>query len=79
MSLMVIETEDDIFLGSLDITGDKVRVKTHTRGHPVFLDIKDIVRLTPAEEHEAVEGNARVDVEPHTAEQATIRYVLMGL
>lgn len=66
---MVVETEDDHYVGTLSIDGDKVRVNTHTAGHPVLLDIEDIERIIPFAEYEAAE------IEPHTDSATTLAYI----
>jgi hypothetical protein len=49
--LMVVETEDDIFLGTLEVNGETVKVKTGLPGRPTILRLDDIEDLTPAIDH----------------------------
>jgi hypothetical protein len=49
--LQVIETEDNVYLGTLTRTGDEVKVKTGYAGRPVILHVSEIDAVTPAEQH----------------------------
>ncbi|MGZ4745693.1 MAG: hypothetical protein ACXVYY_01285 [Oryzihumus sp.] len=54
--LHVVETEDDRWLGALDITKDgRLRVVTGRRGHPVVLELCEVVSIEPADGHPDVE------------------------
>lgn len=49
--LMVIETDNNAYLGVPDIQNDWVIVRTGLRGRPVVLHEYDIVSCTPAVGH----------------------------
>jgi hypothetical protein len=49
--LLVIETEDDIFLGAVFVKGNKVTLRTGYRGRPKVLDLDEIESVTLASEH----------------------------
>lgn len=49
--LLVVETEDDWFLGSVEVRADVLIVRSGFVGHPVVLEHEDVVRITPVEEH----------------------------
>jgi hypothetical protein len=53
--LMVVETEEDIFIGALDVDGDEVTIKTGLVGRPKVLHVGEIDAVTPAAEHPDVE------------------------
>jgi hypothetical protein len=53
--LLVVETEDDWFLGTVEVLPDVVVVRSGFVGRPVVLRHEDVVRVTPALEHEAPE------------------------
>jgi hypothetical protein len=56
-SLVVVETEDDQFLGYLDVDGEGVlRLRSGFRGHPFLLDADEIVAITVAAEHPCVDS-----------------------
>jgi hypothetical protein len=53
--LLVVETEDDWFLGTVEVLPDVVVVRSRFVGRPVVLRHEDVVRVTPALEHESPE------------------------
>lgn len=56
-TLVVVETEDNAYLGTLAINPDgRVAVRTGLVGHPPLLDLDEIEAVTPAAEHYAVVG-----------------------
>lgn len=55
-SLVVVETEDDQFLGFLDLGPDGLfRLRSGFRGHPYLLDADDVVAITLATQHPFVD------------------------
>ena len=53
---LVVETDDDHYLGVLDTAADgRFWVRTGRRGHPVRLHRDDVITITPAAEHPFVE------------------------
>ena len=48
--LVVVETEDDVFLGTAELTADGVVVRTGFRGHPVTIPAEDVLFISPASE-----------------------------
>lgn len=54
MSLFVVETHDDLFVGSVDFHEGFLAVRPGHRGHPKKVAQEDVVRLIPAEEHDDV-------------------------
>lgn len=53
--MVVVETEDDQFLGFVENQGDTVIVRTGRRGHPTILQRADIESILPAQGHLYVE------------------------
>lgn len=49
--LMVVETEDDRYLGTLDVKGKQVTIRTGLQGRPKVLDLADVLDVTPAAGH----------------------------
>lgn len=53
--LVVVETDDDHYLGTLDTAPDgRLWVRTGRRGHPIRLHRDDVVAITPASQHPLV-------------------------
>lgn len=46
--LWVVETEDDQFLGTVEVVDQTVVIRNGFRGHPVTVDISDITSMEPA-------------------------------
>jgi hypothetical protein len=44
---VVVETEDDLFLGTAEVLADVVVVRSGFLGHPKVLAHEDVVRVTP--------------------------------
>ncbi len=50
--VVVVETEDEHYLGMLDVDGDGwLRVRTGFRGHPHLVDPDEVVSVTLAADH----------------------------
>jgi hypothetical protein len=49
--LMVVETEDNVYLGTLTRQGNTVKVMTGYAGRPVILEVSEINEVTPAAGH----------------------------
>jgi hypothetical protein len=45
--LVVVETEDDLFLGTAEVLADVIVVRSGFVGRPVVLAHEDVVRVTP--------------------------------
>lgn len=48
--LLVVETDDDRFLGTVEVLGEALIVRSGFRGHPVVLRHEDVMRVTLASE-----------------------------
>jgi hypothetical protein len=46
--LVVVETEDDWFLGTVEVVGESMIVRSGYVGRPVVLAPEDVVRIVPA-------------------------------
>ena len=53
--LVVIETEDDQFLGTAEVDDDCLVIRPGYVGRPLRVPLADVIRLTLASEHDAVE------------------------
>ena len=53
--LLVIETDDDAYLGTAQVDGDSLVVRSGNVGRPTILAITDVQRITVASEHPLVE------------------------
>ena len=53
--LLVVESEDDAWIGTAEVVGDLLIIRSGFRGHPVLLPLEDVRRITPADECEDVE------------------------
>lgn len=49
--LMVVETEDDWFLGTVEVAGETLIVRSGFVGRPVVLAVEEVLRIVPAAEH----------------------------
>lgn len=49
--LVVVETEDDWFLGTVEVAGETLIVRSGFVGRPVVLAVEEVVRIVPAAEH----------------------------
>ena len=49
--LVVVETEDDHYLGTAEVRGGYSIVRNGYVGRPVHLNLADVQRITPATEH----------------------------
>ena len=47
----VVETDDDWYLGQVDVKHGAVRVRTGYQGHPKMISPDDVVDIIPADEH----------------------------
>lgn len=45
--LLVVETEDDWFLGSVELRAEVLVVRSGLRGHPTSVPHEDVVRIVP--------------------------------
>jgi len=53
--IVVVETEDDWFLGTAELTLDAIVVRSGFVGRPTVLSHEDVVRVVPAWEHADLE------------------------
>jgi hypothetical protein len=49
--LVVVETEDDVYLGTAEFRNGSVIVRTGYRGHPTRVPMQDVTGITVASEH----------------------------
>ena len=49
--LYLVKTEDDGYLGTVEITEGRLVVRSGLAERPVLLAAADVVRITPAHEH----------------------------
>jgi hypothetical protein len=54
--LLVVETDDDWFLGTVDVLPDVLVVRRGFVGRPVLVAHEGVVRVTPAGEHSVSPG-----------------------
>lgn len=54
-ALYVLETHDDIYLGTIKVVGEEVHVHNGFVGRPVVLHVSELVTFTPARVHPDVE------------------------
>lgn len=54
-NLMVVETEDNVYLGTLDVNDGQVTIRTGMTGRPPVIAVEDVLEVTPAERHPDVE------------------------
>lgn len=50
--VLVVETDDDWYLGSVEVRDDCVVVRSGFAGRPVVVPVEDVVRIVPASEYE---------------------------
>ena len=50
-ALVVVETEDDWYLGTAEVTQDALIVRNGFVGRPTVLAHEDVVRVVPVEEY----------------------------
>ena len=55
---VVVETEDDWYLGTIRVSAGMATIYTGRTGRPPVLDMEDIESVTPVEEHPHVERTA---------------------
>ena len=48
--LLVVETDEDRFMGSVEVLADVLVVRSGYRGHPTTVAHGDVVRITPVDE-----------------------------
>jgi hypothetical protein len=53
--LVVVETEDDAWLGTAEAVDGHLVIRSGFRGHPVLVPLEDVERLSLASEHEDCE------------------------
>lgn len=53
--IYVVETYDDIYIGTVAVKRNEVRIRSGFVGHPIVLDVHDIVTITRADCHPDVE------------------------
>jgi hypothetical protein len=49
--IVVVETEEDVFLGTAEVSDGHVVVRSGYVGRPVVLPLPRVRRVTPADEH----------------------------
>lgn len=49
--LVVVETDDNWFLGTAEVTPEAVVIRTGFVGRPTLLALEDVVRVVPAAEY----------------------------
>jgi hypothetical protein len=54
--LVVVETDEDGWLGTAEVRDGDLVVRSGFRGHPVVVAIEDVERITLASEHEDCES-----------------------
>jgi hypothetical protein len=52
--LLVVETDDDAFLGTVEVGPGTLTVRSGYVGRPVLLNPEEVVSITPADEHDDV-------------------------
>lgn len=57
--LLVVETEDDHFLGTAEVAQDCLVIRPGYVGRPLRVPLSDVTRVTLASEHEDVEEPGR--------------------
>jgi len=59
--IVVVETEDDWFLGTAEIAGDTFIVRSDFAGRPVIVDAEAVQGIIPAQGHPNVTERLPVD------------------
>lgn len=54
--LVVVETENDLYLGTAEVLDGQLVVRSGFVGRPVVLNVQDVERITPAAEHPDLAG-----------------------
>ena len=49
--IVVVETEDDAFLGTAEIVGGRIVIRSGYVGRPVLVAVGDVVAVIPAQWH----------------------------
>lgn len=49
-AVLVVETDDDRYLGTVEVRDGTLVVRSGFRGHPVVLPAESVVRLYPADD-----------------------------
>lgn len=52
--LVVVETEDDVWLGTAEVLNDTLVIRSGFVGRPVVLDVDEVLSVIPADESELV-------------------------
>lgn len=50
--LLVVETDDDWYLGSVEVTAGSAIVRSGFVGRPTVVPLEDVVRIVPVAEYE---------------------------
>lgn len=50
-TLMVVETDDELLLGTVEVNGDEVTIRNGLPGRPKIVSRHDIESAVPAERH----------------------------
>jgi hypothetical protein len=53
--MVVVETESDHYLGTVEVVDGQVVIRSGLRGHPTSVPLSEVMRVTPAADHECVE------------------------
>lgn len=59
--LVVVETDEDAFLGTAEFTDSWLVLRNGYVGRPTLIAPEEVRRITPAFEHPDVEGHAATD------------------
>lgn len=54
--IVVVETEDDAYLGTAEVMDGHLVVRSGFRGHPVVLPLAEVQSVIPAQGHPDVES-----------------------
>ena len=54
--VVVVETEDDAYLGTAEVQDGHLVVRSGHRGHPVVLLLSEVLSVIPAQGHPDVES-----------------------
>jgi hypothetical protein len=49
--IVVVETDEDRFLGTAEVVGEQLVVRSGFVGRPVIVELSDVERITPVDEH----------------------------
>ena len=53
--IVVVETEDDRFLGSAEVVGEQLVIRSGFVGRPLVVDLAEVERITLVDDHPDVE------------------------